>query len=550
MTELFSFNRIAPDVVLGKNVKVFGFANLYGCTIGDDTRIGTYVEIQKNAAIGARCKISSHTFICEGVTIEDEVFVGHGVMFLNDVDPRAAVSGKLATEADWQCLPVRVCRSASIGSGAVILGGVTIGEGALVGAGAVVTRDVAPNTVVAGTPARMMRSRESVSSGSDVSPETELKPDKVPFMDMRRHINAEPLKEKLCSAVTDVIESGTYILGPYVQQFERDFADYNGSEHCVALNSGTSALHLALIAAGVNAGDEVITTPLTFVSTSWAIAYVGAVPVFVDVDPVTCCINPALLEAKISERTAAILPVHLYGLSAEMDAIVEIASRHGIPVIEDAAQAAGGMYRNRHAGTLGLCGCFSFYPSKNLGACGEGGAVVTNDLAVAKRLRQLRDHAQPERGIHDELGFNYRMDALQGAVLGTKLPFLDGWVQRRAALASHYTLAFQDYAPALLRLPGDDSRNRHAWHLYSLRSDDREQMRAFLNEHGVQTGYHYPVPVHLQPAFAHLGGKPGDYPEAERVSRECLSLPLYPEMTDAEQDRVIEVVLDYCRLQH
>ena len=531
MSDATPLQQIAPDVRLGRDVRLHGFVNLYGCSIGDESRIGTFVEIQKNAAIGARCKISSHTFICEGVTIEDEVFVGHGVQFTNDRDPAATANGKPQTEADWQVIPTRVCRGASIGTGAIILPGVTIGAGALVGAGAVVTRDVPPGMVVAGNPARVQRARESAPE----EPAPALAAPPIGTIDLRAQFTA--LREELTRELLEVAESTQYILGPKVQAFEEQFAAFCGSSHCIGVNSGTSALHLALLAAGVGEGDEVITVPLTFVATCWAIRYVGACPVFVDVDPITYTMDPSQVAARITPRTRAILPVHLYGQPAELEPLLLLGEQYGIPVVEDAAQAHGAEYQGRKVGSIGRIGCFSFYPGKNLGAMGEAGALVTSDPEIARRARSLRDHGQSTRHQHGELGFNYRMDALQGAVLAVKLRYLPAWNQTRQALAARYTAAL---AGLPLQLPQVEADRTHVWHQYVVLSERRDELQAELRMLGIATGLHYPVPVHLQRAFAYLEHRSGDFPVAERITRECLSLPLFPEFTHPQQDRVIE----------
>ncbi len=331
------------------------------------------------------------------------------------------------------------------------------------------------------------------------------------------------------------------MLGPKVAEFERNFAAYAGSKHCIGVNSGTSALHLALIAAGVGQGDEVITVPMTFVATSWAVSYVGANPVFVDVDPATYTLDATLVEKQITRRTRALLPVHLYGQPADMRPLMEISERHGIPIIEDAAQAHGARYQGQGAGTLGLCGCFSFYPGKNLGAYGEGGAIVTNDDSIAKRLRALRDHAQEQRYYHDEIGYNYRMDAFQGAVLNIKLKYLERWTERRRLLAARYN---ELLAGLPIQLPAEAHDRRHVWHLYVALHRERDRIRQELEARGIQTGLHYPVPVHLQKAYRHLRYRVGDFPMAERIARECITLPLYPEMTGAQQDQVIEALTE------
>ncbi|HJZ91838.1 MAG TPA: DegT/DnrJ/EryC1/StrS family aminotransferase [Gemmataceae bacterium] len=356
----------------------------------------------------------------------------------------------------------------------------------------------------------------------------------VPFMDLKAQFRS--VRDEVLPAMEEVASEAAFILGPRVAEFEDAFAAYVGAGHCVAVNSGTSALHLALLAAGVGPGDEVITVSMTFVATSWAISYCGARPVFVDVNPVTYTMDPDQVEAKITRRTKAILPVHLYGQPADLGSLLEIGLRYGIPVIEDACQAHGATYRGRPVGSIGQSGCFSFYPGKNLGAFGEGGAVVTNDPALATRMRTLRDHAQPTRYVHTELGFNYRMDGLQGAVLRIKLNYLPDWTATRCDLAVRYRDRLAD-SPA--GLPAVGPNRTHVWHLFIVRHPDRDRLRAALADRNVQTGLHYPTPVHLQPAYAHLGHKPGDFPVTERIARECLSLPLFPEMTDEQHDAVV-----------
>jgi dTDP-4-amino-4,6-dideoxygalactose transaminase len=361
----------------------------------------------------------------------------------------------------------------------------------------------------------------------------------LPVLDLRAQYNL--LRDEVVQAIQEVADSTCYVLGPKVAEFERNFAAYAGSKHCIGVNSGTSALHLALIAAGVGQGDEVITVPMTFVATSWAVSYVGANPVFVDVDPATYTLDATLVEKQITRRTRALLPVHLYGQPADMRPLMEISERHGIPIIEDAAQAHGARYQGQGAGTLGLCGCFSFYPGKNLGAYGEGGAIVTNDDSIAKRLRALRDHAQEQRYYHDEIGYNYRMDAFQGAVLNIKLKYLERWTERRRLLAARYN---ELLAGLPIQLPAEAHDRRHVWHLYVALHRERDRIRQELEARGIQTGLHYPVPVHLQKAYRHLRYRVGDFPMAERIARECITLPLYPEMTGAQQDQVIEALTE------
>lgn len=360
---------------------------------------------------------------------------------------------------------------------------------------------------------------------------------RVPFSDMPAQF--AQVRYEVLDALVEVTESGGYILGPKVAAFEEAFAQAHRVKHCIGVNTGTSALHLALIAAGVGAGDEVITVPMTFIATSWAISYCGAKPVFVDVDPATYTMDPGQVAAKITSRTRAIMPVHLYGQPADLAPLKEIADKHGLALIEDAAQAHLASYQGRPVGGFGLAAGFSFYPGKNLGACGEGGAVVTNDDQLAARMRALRDHAQTQRYHHAEIGFNYRMDAIQGAILGIKTKHIGRWTARRRGLAERYLRMLRDLP---LDLPVVRADRDPVWHLFVVLHRERDRIRVELEEHGIQTGLHYPIPVHLQPAYQHLGHKMGDFPISERIGRECFTLPLYPEMTDEQQNAVVETL--------
>lgn len=360
--------------------------------------------------------------------------------------------------------------------------------------------------------------------------------DQIPFVDLKAQ-NQE-LSGELQSAIDEVTQTAAFILGPAVERFEKSFARYCEAEHAVGLNNGTSALHLALLACGVGPGDEVITTPHSWISTSWAISYTGAKPIFVDIDPTTYNLDPSKVESAITPATKAILPVHLYGQSADLDPLLAIATEHGLTLIEDAAQAHGARYRGRRVGGLGKIGCFSFYPGKNLGAFGEGGAIVTQDAALAERIRRMRDHAQQGRHVHVELGFNMRMEGLQGAVLDVKLRHLDRWNAARASRADRYRELLAG-VPGLI-LPAPEDPASHVWHLYVVRvlSRDRDSVRAALAERGVQTGVHYPTPIPLQPVYASLGHRAGDFPVAEAVMSSCISLPMYPQLEDEQVERV------------
>lgn len=356
---------------------------------------------------------------------------------------------------------------------------------------------------------------------------------KIPLLDLQAQYRA--IREGAMSAFDRIGESAAFAQGPEAAAFEKDFALWCGSAECVSANSGTSALHLALHCLDIGPGDEVITTPMSFVATAWAISYVRAKPVFVDIDPERRTLDPAKLEKAVTSRTKAIMPVHLYGLMADMDPILEIARRHGIPVVEDAAQAHGATYRGRRAGTMGVMGCFSFYPGKNLGAFGEGGALVTDDVSFAARARRLRNHAQGERYYHDELGYNYRMDSIQGAVLALKLRKLEGWNAARAGHAAAYSRLLTGLP---LRLPPIFPDAQSVWHLYVVETDHRDKVRQALSDEGIETGLHYPVPLHLQRAYAELGYRGGDFPASEALARRCLSLPIYAEMTEAQIETV------------
>ena len=359
----------------------------------------------------------------------------------------------------------------------------------------------------------------------------------IPFVDLKTQYRE--LKLEIDAAIAHVLENAQFALGPAVEAFERDFSSYCGTTRTVAVNSGTSALHLALLAAGVRQGDEVITVPFTFVATVAAIEYAGAKPVFVDIDPEYHTMDPGALERAITPRTRAVVPVHLFGQPADMDPIVEVARRHKLAVIEDACQAHGAHDKGRRAGSIGDIGCFSFYPGKNLGAFGEGGAAVTNHEPYAEKMRLLRSWGEKTRYEHSMRGFNYRMDGIQGAVLGVKLKHLEQWTESRRRLAANYGRLLSGTAA---RIPTERAGVRHVYHAYTVRLPKRDAWRAHLLQTGIQTGVYYPVPVHLQPAYRDLGYARGNFPAAETVAGEVLSLPLFPEMTDAQQEEVCDAL--------
>ena len=358
----------------------------------------------------------------------------------------------------------------------------------------------------------------------------------IPLVDLKAQYR--DLKLEIDAAIAGVVENAQFALGPAVEAFERDFSAYCGTTQTVAVNSGTSALHLALLAAGVRQGDEVITVPFTFVATVAAIEYADATPVFVDIDPESLTMDPAALERAITTRTRAVVPVHVFGQPADMDSIMKIARRHTLAVIEDACQAHGAEDKAMRVGSVGDIGCFSFYPGKNLGAFGEGGAAVTSNESYAEKMRLMRSWGEKTRYEHSIRGFNYRMDGIQGAVLGVKLKHLERWTESRRRLAGTYG---QLLSGTNARTPVERTGVRHVYHAYTVRLAERDAWRAHLLQQEIQSGVYYPVPVHLQPAYRDLGYGVGDFPVAETVAGEVLSLPLFPEMTDAQQQEVCGV---------
>jgi dTDP-4-amino-4,6-dideoxygalactose transaminase len=358
-------------------------------------------------------------------------------------------------------------------------------------------------------------------------------PEPIPLLDLRAEYHE--LKSEIDAAVGRVLESGQFILGKEVAGLEEEFGSYCEVDHAIGVNSGTSALHLALLAAGIKAGDEVITVPFTFYATAAAIGYVGAVPVYVDIDPRMFNMDVTRLEAAITERTRAILPVHLYGQPADMDPILEIAARHKLLVIEDVAQAHGAEYKGRRTGGIGDIGCFSFYPTKNLGAAGEGGMVTTNNSDYARTIAMLRNWGEEQRYNPVLKGYNYRLPAIQAAILRVKLRRLDQWIEARRALAAEYDRLLED---AKVVRPASLADVRHVYCLYTIQVDNRERLQRELENAAIQSAVHYPLPIHLMPAYADARYKSGDFPVSEACARRVLSLPLYPQMPKYQVERV------------
>jgi dTDP-4-amino-4,6-dideoxygalactose transaminase len=367
----------------------------------------------------------------------------------------------------------------------------------------------------------------------------------VPFVDLQAQYRS--IKAEVDAAVQRVLDTSAFILGREVEAFERAFAEYVGARECVGVSNGTAAIQLALQACGVGAGDEVIVPANTFFATAEAVSTAGAKPVFVDCDPVTCNIDADKIEAVVGARTRAVIPVHLYGQPADLDAVFAVAERHNLFVVEDAAQAHGARYKGRRVGSLARAGCFSFYPGKNLGAYGEGGAVVTNDAEVARRLRMLRDHGSEQKYRHELVGYNFRLEGIQGAVLGVKLKYLDDWNALRRAHAARYRERLAPLADSgALVPPSEADYAEHVYHLFVIQTGARDALQRYLSAAGVQTGIHYPVPVHLQPAYAAHGHREGDFPNAESQSRRVLSLPMFAELTEHQIKYVAHALADFC----
>jgi dTDP-4-amino-4,6-dideoxygalactose transaminase len=364
----------------------------------------------------------------------------------------------------------------------------------------------------------------------------------IPMLDLKAQY--AQVKAEVDAALARVVASQHFINGPDVEGLEEEVARYSQARHGIGVSSGSDALLVCLMALDVGPGDEVLTTPYTFFATAGAIARLGARPVFVDIDPVTFNLDPSALAAKVTPRTRAIIPVHLFGQCAEMDPILEVARRHGLAVIEDAAQAIGAEYHGRRAGSMGTASCFSFFPSKNLGGFGDGGAVVTNDPALADRIRLLRGHGSHPKYFHKVVGGNFRLDTIHAAVLRVKLRYLDGWSAARQQGAAYYTAAFAKHGlTGSLAMTPKVVQSRHIFNQYVVRFEDREGVRERLRKDRISTEVYYPVPMHLQECFAYLGHRPGEFPESEKAAVSTLALPMYPEMSGVQRDRVVRGVV-------
>jgi UDP-2-acetamido-3-amino-2,3-dideoxy-glucuronate N-acetyltransferase len=556
---------IDEPCLIGKGTKIWHFSHVMPeAEIGDNCNIGQNVVVGKGVKIGNVCKIQNNVSIYEGVELGDYVFCGPSMVFTNVYNPRCEIPRMK------ELRPTRVGRGATIGANATIVCGHEIGEYAFIGAGAVTTKDVAAYALMLGNPARragwMCRcgnrlagedvpaavltcpscsSRYQRAEGDRLVEYTEKAPvRRVPLLDLKRQYAT--LKAEIKDALDRVVESQVFIGGPEVEALEKEVAEYCGCRHAVGVSSGTDALLVALMALGVSRGDEVITTPFTFFATAGCILRLGAKPVFVDIDPVTFNIDPAGIARAIGPRTKAIMPVHLFGQCADMDPILELARDKGVFVVEDAAQAIGSEYKGRPAGSMGTAGCFSFFPSKNLGSFGDGGMVTTNDPDLAERIRVLRNHGAKPKYFHKLVGGNFRLDALQAAALRVKLKRLDQWHEARRANAAYYTRRFQELGVAESDVsPPRVVNERHIFNQYVILAKDRDGLKGYLQENGVATEIYYPRPIHLQECLDPGQYRSGDFPVSETAADRALALPIFPELTDEEQEYVVTRVKEY-----
>lgn len=365
----------------------------------------------------------------------------------------------------------------------------------------------------------------------------------IPMLDLSEQYNE--LKDEILEKLDEVMSSSQFILGNHVKEVENTIAEMSNTNHGIGVGNGSDAIHIALQAAGIGQGDEVITTAFTFFATGGAVARANATPVFVDIDPITFNIDPSKIEAAITKKTKAIIPVHLYGQMADMDAIMKIANKHDLHVIEDAAQAIGSTYKGKQVGEMSSAATYSFFPTKNLGAYGDGGMIVSNNDQLSEEARVIRVHGSKPKYHHHVLGYNSRLDELQAAILSVKLPHLSDWSENRRKHAAYYTKQLQEQVGSNVKTPIEIEGNYHVFHQYTLRVEKRDELQSYLKDHGIPTMIYYPIPLHLQPVFADLRYKEGDLPETERAAKEALSLPMYPEMKEEQQDFIVNKIKEF-----
>jgi UDP-2-acetamido-3-amino-2,3-dideoxy-glucuronate N-acetyltransferase len=552
---------------IGKGTKIWHFSHVMkDAQIGENCNIGQNVVVGRGVRIGDGCKIQNNVSIYEGVTLEDFVFCGPSMVFTNVYNPRCEIPRMK------ELRPTLVKRGVTIGANATLICGSTIGQYAFIGAGAVVTDSVEDYALMVGNPARRIgwmcrcgnrlqgedapgavlsctacsERYERLASGGIARLNEQAPVTSVPLLDLKAQYGS--IKPEVDKAVQEVVDSQYFIMGPAVKALEADVAQYCNCRHAVGVSSGTDALLISLMALGIGPGDEVITSPFTFFATVGSILRVGATVVFADIEPDTFNIDPAKVAKRVTRKTRAIMPVHLFGQCADMDPLLALASKKGIPIIEDAAQAIGSEYKGRRAGSMGTVGCFSFFPSKNLGAFGDAGMVTTNDSALAERLQVLRNQGAQPKYHHKLLGGNFRLDTLQAAVLRVKLKYLDDWSEKRRANATFYTTRLR--ASKTLRkrvLPPPVIRERHIFNQYVIRVKDRDALQAFLKEKGIGNEIYYPKAMHVQECLDKGQYRQGDFPLSEKASNEVLALPIYPELTEAQQAYVISAIESFYR---
>jgi dTDP-4-amino-4,6-dideoxygalactose transaminase/acetyltransferase-like isoleucine patch superfamily enzyme len=553
------------ETIIGDNTHIRSHTIIYaGASIGNDCHIGHGVMMREHSRIGNHCSIGLYTIIehhclignnvrvqaqtgfCEYTVIEDNAWIGPRVITTNVPHPTC--------EKAKDCLNGPVIRRGAIVGAAVTLSpNVEVGERVLVGSGSVITKSVESGAILFGVPAKKIGEVESVKCPYDMvdkSPYlndqeavvnvTDKKSPRVPFMNLGAQY--QRYKQEIRTAMDRVILNNRFISGKEIGEFEKDFAAFCQVPYAVGVGSGTDALELALKALEIGSGDEVITVPHTFIATVEAILAVDAKPVFVDIDPLSYQMDSTQIRARINGKTKAIIPVHLYGHPAPMGEIMAIAKEFGLKVIEDSAQAHGAMVDGQPVGSIGDFGCFSFYPGKNLGAFGDAGAVTTKDPGLAKKVAVLRDHGRSSKYLHDTVGINSRLDTLQAAILGVKLKYLARWNKARQSAAASYQEKLKDLP---ITLPAVLPQKEHVYHLYVIRSKERDSLAEYLKRQGVETGVHYPTPLHLQPALEFLGYGHGDFPNTETAAEEILSLPIFPEITEAQIDYVAGAISQF-----
>lgn len=540
---------------IGKGSKIWHFCHLMpGAKIGENCILGQNVFVGK-AIVGDGCKVQNNISLFDGVTLEENVFCGPYMVFTNVLNPRAHVERK----DEFRTTLVK--KGSTIGANSTIICGNTLGAYSMIGSGAVVTKDVPDFALVVGNPAKrigwvcscgnriyMDNSAATCGCGrsyrllaKEVLVPEKKKIDGVPLLDLGRQYAL--IGGEMEKALIDCARSGRYILGDAVEKFEKESAEYCGVNHAIGVTSGSDALIVALMAEGIGPGDKVITSAFTFFATGGAIWRVGATPIFVDIEPDGFNIDPAKVEQAAGQQgVKAIMVVHLFGQCADMDAIMDIAKKYDLCVIEDAAQSIGSEYKGKRAGSIGHYGCFSFFPSKNLGCMGDGGLVTTNDPERAKMVKMLRNHGSQPKYYHKYVGGNFRIDAMQAAVLSVKLPYLDSWTKGRQKNAATYEELFAKAKMENVQLPAVLPERRHIYNQFTLRIKNglRDRVLKSLRERKIGCEVYYPVPLHLQECFADLNYKPGDIPLSEQASDEVISIPIFPELTTEEQQYVVD----------